>query len=99
MDTQTKEITEERYNDMMEVLPPIYINPSTVKQEAYSAFAVSEAYSHGKSVILTVCWKERQGQAIKFYERLMEVYTPAGKPIDETYGHYYGRSYKAMQVN
>lgn len=70
------------------------------------AFAVSEAYTHTpKTVVLTVCWQESYEHLVDdegwvpyqpdaFFSQEMQVFAPNGRPIFETYNHYYGNGYK-----
>lgn len=95
-----KEITEEAYDYLLEVLPPIYIEAKSINAKATSAFACSEAYDYAAgTVVLTVCWKEKHTDGAKHYQQNRAVYTAANKPIDDTYGHAYQRKYISKEVN
>lgn len=93
------EITEEQYDDMHEILPPIYIAAKTINHKACGAFACSEAYNNSDTVELTTCWKEKENNGVKYYQQVRRVYTPDGKPIDETYAYHYGRGFISKEVN
>lgn len=102
-DDQFSGITEDRYADLLEVVPPIFVSSEYLKPHNSGAkvtgiFAVSEPYSHRRSVICNVCWKETVEAETHCYSRLMEIYTPANVAIIETYSHYYGRNYIAKPV-
>lgn len=81
-----KQITEDRWEYMLEVLPPLYVthlDGLPIRQ----GIACSEAYDHNsKGVVLTVCY---QGQDGNFYETHANVFTKAGAPIWDTYNHCY----------
>ncbi len=93
------EITEEQYDDMLDVLPPIYIAAKTINPKACGAFAVSEAYNHSDTVQLGVYWKEKETDGTKYYQQIRRVYTPEGKPIDDTYSYHYGKGFISKEVN
>lgn len=76
-----KEINEERYDNMLNVMPPVYIthiDGNPVKE----GFGVGEAYSEfNNTVVLTTCYK-KEG---KYYECFCVMYKHNYKPIIETY--------------
>jgi hypothetical protein len=79
-----KLIDENRWQYMLEVLPPLYIK--TLDGIAISnGIACSEPYTFARSVVLTVCYK-KDGE---YYECEAEVYTEDGKPMGDTYNHCY----------
>jgi hypothetical protein len=79
-------ITEERYDYMLEVLPPLYVSQLDGKR-IKKGICCSEAYSHNdKGVVLTICFKGEDGN---YYEGLANVFTKDGKQIWETYNHCY----------
>lgn len=95
---QWKQITEDRYNEMLDVLPPVYIR-KLHGFEVKGAFACSEPYTHryykdeklNKVVCVVVCsvfWRDNDGN---YYEELCELYKADGTPINDTYYHCYTR--------
>jgi len=81
-----KEITEDRWEYMLEVLPPLYVSHLDGKP-IKSGICCSEAYTHNdKGVVLTICYKGEDG---KFYEGFANVFTKDGKAIWDTYNHCY----------
>lgn len=82
-----KEITEERYYYILEVLPPLYISHID-GEPIHDGIACSEAYTHSNSVVLTVCYKKNG----KYYETLAELFSSDNKPIWDTYNYMYSHS-------
>lgn len=81
-----KEITEERWEYYLEVLPPLYVTHLDGKP-IKRGICCSEAYDHNdKGVVLTICYKGDDG---KYYEGYANVFTQDGKEIWDTYNHCY----------
>lgn len=82
------EITEDRYDDMLEVLPPIYIT-HVDGNKVKSGFCVSEPYTHlnNGGVVLTTCYK-LDG---KYYMCLCAAFKYNDNAIKDTYNAEYTR--------
>lgn len=81
-----KEITKDRWEYMLEVLPPLYVSHLDGNR-IKDGICCSEAYTHNdRGVVLTICYKGEDG---KYYEGLANVTTVGGKPIWDTYDHCY----------
>ena len=81
-----KQITEERWEYMLGVLPPLYVKELDGKP-IKDGICCSEAYTHNeKGVVLIICYKGEDGN---YYEGLANVSTKEGKPIWNTYNHCY----------
>ena len=81
-----KQITEERWEYMLEVLPPLYVTMLD-GVPIRKGICCSEAYDHNdKGVVLTICYLGNDGH---FYEGLVNVTTQDGKAIWDTYNHCY----------
>lgn len=90
-----KEITEQRYYDILEVLPPIYIGYID-GEPIHDGIACSEPYCIGVlSNVFTVCYK-KEG---KYYETLAEVFSSENKPIWNTYEYMFSRGNIAKTFN
>jgi hypothetical protein len=82
MNTQ-KEITKERWNYILEVLPPLYIGYID-GEPIHDGIACSEPFCMGEtSNVFTVCYK-KEG---KYYETLAEVFSSDNKPIWDSYNY------------
>lgn len=89
-----KEITQDRWQSILEAMPPIYISEVDGKNVS-KGIAMSEPYSHtSKAVVLIVCYQ----QDGKFYEVLAEIYRPDGHAVWETFNHIGKRDYIAKLV-
>jgi len=90
-----KEITENRYYELLEVVPPIYIAELDGKK-IFSGFAVGEANRHANDgrPAYTVCYmadnKCLQVEAV--------LSSPNGKPIMHTEGATYSTGNKAQSI-
>lgn len=86
------EITESRYDDMLEILPPIFI--THLDGNRIKGFCVSEAYTHlnNGGVVLTTCYK-LDG---KYYTCLCAVFKNSDNPIRDTYNAEYTRDNYAI---
>jgi hypothetical protein len=74
------EVDGEKYYEMYEVLPPVYIKELD-GLPIKNCFACSEAYTHSdKTVVLSVYYK-KDG---KYYETLAEVFKCDAAPILDT---------------
>ncbi|RYE02382.1 MAG: hypothetical protein EOP50_00130 [Sphingobacteriales bacterium] len=81
---QPEEVTEARFYEMLEVLPPIYLNTIDGQRTKGLAFAVSEAYSHCPAgVVLRLFWKHDG----KFLSCFGAIQHKNGQPVFETYRH------------
>lgn len=93
IDPTHKEITEDRYYEMLGVVPPIYL--AKLDDQPVNGFAVSEAYDFTfGTVVLSVFYKQDD----KFYETLATVRTPKGYAINDTYNHQHMRNYLAKTL-
>lgn len=83
-----KQITEQRWEYMLEVLPPIYVTHLDGKP-IKKGICCSEAYTHNsKGVVLTICFLGDDGV---YYEGFVNVYTQEKQQIWETYNHCYSK--------
>ncbi len=82
---EKKEITEDRYNDALECLPPIYL--CSIDSTSYKdAFANSEAYSHNEKGVVLAVYFIHGG---KYFEAFANIKTAAGSWVQDTYEHCY----------
>src|SRR4051812_32048764 len=84
-------ISEDRYNEMLGCLPPIYVYTIDGKK-AEKAFAMSEAYTQDRNTLVFYVYY-KAGDA--FYETKALVWTGERKPLDDGFEHQYGRGYMA----
>ena len=81
-----KQISQDRWEYMLEVLPPLYVKELDGKP-IENGICCSEAYTHNdKGVVLTICYKADDGN---YYEGFANVFTKERKPIWDTYNHCY----------
>lgn len=87
------EIKEERFDDMLEILPPIYISHIDGNKVKFG-FCVSEPYTHlnNGAVVLTTCYKLHG----KYYTCLSVVLKNNDKYIKDTYADEYTRDNYAV---
>lgn len=76
-----KEVTQERYDDMLEVLPPMYLSEIDGKK-VKNGFAVSEALSQNDDGPTFVGYWEEDG---KFFSSEVSVIKPNGKNVGWNY--------------
>lgn len=92
-----KAITEERYYEMLEVLPPIYVR-SVDGIEVDRGFSVAEATRHandGRSAFTTCFMKDGL-----YYECEAVLSTDEGKAVKGSgYEYEYSRGNKAQSIN
>jgi len=90
-----KEITEDRWEYMLEVLPPMYLLEIDGKK-VKGGFAVSEALSHGPDggPTFSAYWQEGE----KFYEQEVSVIRPTGKNVGWNYTAYAYEKFVATSV-
>lgn len=90
-----KEITEEKYYDMLEAVPPIYVSELDGEQ-IKAGFALGEAHSQTKGQLTYIlCLKKDD----KYYEIETILFTPDGKPILYTELVTYSRGNKAQSID
>ena len=79
------EITEERYDNAFECLPPIFISHLNGKP-IKNCFANSEAYKHNeKGVVLAVYFNVDD----KHFETFANIVTNDGRYMQESYNYHY----------
>lgn len=95
-----KEVTKDKYFEMLEVLPPIYISKieaDTGTVEILKGFAVSEPYTeNSKGLVFSVFFYNINH---KYYEVFCNVKTPSGAYVLESYDAMFGKGYTAEIAN
>jgi len=90
----TLEVTEDRYFEMLEVLPPMYIGKVN-GQKVESGFAVTECQFHSKDgAVFSIYWKEGE----KFFHA-WAILTDSGKPVNFPELHEYKKGIEATILN
>lgn len=99
-----KEITEERYYELLECVPPIYISELD-GEKVKGAFAVGEANRHANDgrPAYTVCLMKNisENANFKYYEYFQTeavLSTSEDKPVIYTELHTYSRGNKAQSI-